>query len=182
MNTTKVVLSFVLCLFFLGCSSSAKMENMIYLGEAKTYDESLYNAVEVESVLGGQETNPMWTSQIGNNAFAGAVKQSLADQGLLAEDGKYTLEVILHMVDQPLFGLNMTVTTMVQYVLTDTTDGSVVMDDKIVAEHTATVGDAFVGATRLRLANEGSGRRNIEGLLDKLSALKIKPQEISLLP
>ena len=82
-------------------------------------------------------------------------------------------------VDQPSFGFDMTVTTHVQYVLTDTTNHSVILDEVIVAPHTATTGDAFAGYKRLQLANEGSGKKNIEGFLEKLSELKINPKEIS---
>ena len=82
-------------------------------------------------------------------------------------------------IDQPSFGFDMTVTTHVRYVLTDTTINSVIYDEIIVAPHTATVGDAFAGVKRLRLANEGSGKKNIEGLLEKLSKLKINKNEIS---
>ena len=83
-------------------------------------------------------------------------------------------------VAQPLLGLDMTVTTHVRYTLKDTQSGSVVLDKMLVASYTATVGDAFVGAKRLRLANEGSARKNIGLFLEELSKLKIKPQEISL--
>jgi hypothetical protein len=38
---------------------------------------------------------------------------------------------------------------------------------------------AFVGFIRLQLANEGSDKKNIEGLLDLLSGLKINPEEVS---
>ena len=77
-------------------------------------------------------------------------------------------------------GLDMTVTTTVQYILTDSGSGEVVLDKRVLTPYTATMGDAFVGTTRLRLANEGSARKNIEGLLDELSKLEIGPEEISI--
>jgi len=170
--------------FLFGCASGAKMENMMYSGlegDSKTYDDALKNEIDVSTVSGGEETNPAWTSEISNEAFSGAVKKSLANQGLLSEKGKYRLQVNMLKVDQPLFGLDMTVTTHVQYVMTDTQNNSVILDETIIAPHTATIGDAFVGLTRLRLANEGSGKKNIDGLLEKLSELKIKPQEVSVI-
>ena len=72
-------------------------------------------------------------------------------------------------VAQPLLGLDMTVTTHVRYTLKDTQSGSVVLDKMLVASYTATVGDAFVGAKRLRLANEGAAKENLRSLVLSLS-------------
>jgi hypothetical protein len=41
------------------------------------------------------------------------------------------------------------------------------------ASYTATMGDAFIAATRLRLATEGAARENIRLGLKKLSQLKL---------
>jgi hypothetical protein len=53
-------------------------------------------------------------------------------------------------------------------------------DETIIAPYTATIGDAFVAIKRLRLANEGSGRKNVEGLMNKLSELEISPKQVSI--
>ncbi len=180
MNIIRFTPVLAICVFLLGCASGAKMENMTYQGDQKVYDESLKNNVEVASVSGGESTNALWTSEISSEAFSSAVKQSLSEQGLLSENGKYQLQVKMIEVDQPSFGFDMTVTTHVQYVLTDTSNNSVILDEVIVAPHTATTGDAFAGYKRLQLANEGSGKKNIEGLLEKLSELKINSKEISI--
>lgn len=169
-------------LFYLsGCATGAKMENMVYDGPAKEFDVGLENNMGVSNVTGGEETNPAWTSEIDNDAFSGALKESLLAQGLLSDKGRYQLEVTMLKVDQPMFGLDFEVTTHVRYLLTDPeNDDAVVLDETIVAPYTATVGDAFVAIKRLRLANEGSGKANIAGLLDKLSELQINPGDISL--
>lgn len=166
-----------------GCASGAKIENMVYSGsdsDRLTFDEDLNNDVGLSSVSGGDKTNPLWTSEISNEAFSEAVKQSLSNQGLFSESGKYQLNVNLINVDQPLFGLDLKVTTYVKYVLTDTINNSIILDETIVADHTATIDDTFLAIKRLRLANEGSGKKNIEGLLKKLSELKINTHEISM--
>ncbi|TBW57619.1 hypothetical protein EZI54_06140 [Marinobacter halodurans] len=168
-------------LYLSGCASGAKMGNMVYDGPTKTFDTALESNVEVANVSGGEETNPAWTSEISNDSFAGALQQSLRNQGLLSGAGRYQLEARLLEVDQPVFGLDFEVSTHVKYVLTDReNNGAVVLDETIVAPYTATVGDAFVAIKRLRLANEGSGKANIAALLDKLSELQIQPGEISL--
>jgi hypothetical protein len=180
MNFIKSALILITALYLTGCASGAKMEAMIYQGDQKQYDEKLTKEMNVGSVSGGEETNPAWTSEISDEAFSGALKESLKKQGLFSESGKYKLEVKMLKVDQPMFGLDLTVTTHIQYILKDTQSNRTIMDETIVAEHTATFSDAFAAITRLRLANEGSGLKNIEGVLKKLTGLKIAPQNISL--
>lgn len=182
MKTIKILSAPVIIVLLVGCATGAKKENMVYTGSAfdnNSYNNALKNEINVASVLGGEKTNPAWSSQISNEDFSGAVKSSLAKEGLLSETGRYQLRVNMLKVDQPLFGLDMTVTTHVRYVLTDKQDSSNILDETIVAPYTATMADALAGITRLRLANEGSGKKNIEGLLKKLSTLNIKPEEVS---
>lgn len=180
MKLMKVVLILTAVLYITGCASGAKMENMTYQGEQKSYSEDIKNNVGLSDVSGGEKTNPVWTSEISDEAFSGALKNSLQAQGLLSDDGIYNLKVKLIKVEQPIFGLDFEVKTHVQYILTNSKDNSVVFNETIVAPHTATVGDAFAAVKRLRLANEGSGMKNIEQFLAKLSELKIIKSQISL--
>ncbi len=163
-----------------GCASGAKVENMRYTEVSHQYDRALEANVDVNDVSGGTETNPLWTSEISNDAFRQAVKDSLSAQGLLGEQGNYDLAIQLLEVKQPIMGFDMTVTTHIRYVLTDKATDEVVMDEMIITPHTATMGDAFAAIKRLRLANEGSAKRNIESLMDKLAQLKIEPSTVSL--
>ncbi|GAB2196973.1 hypothetical protein [Sessilibacter sp. MAH4] len=169
-----------LCTYLWGCASGAKMQNMVYQGDQKEYSEEIQNNLNLGEVAGGKKTNPAWTSQIGNESFAGAVKESLKLQGLYSETGKYRLEVQMLKVEQPFIGIDFKVTTHVQYKLINIATGDVVFDETIVAPYTAGFGDAVIAATRLRLANEGSGKENIAGLLSKLSELNIGSEEVSL--
>ncbi|EMP56290.1 hypothetical protein MSNKSG1_10463 [Marinobacter santoriniensis NKSG1] len=181
MRNARIFAVLAAVLYLSGCASGAKMGNMVYEGPVNTYDTALQSNVNVANVSGGEDTNPAWTSEIDNDAFAGALKQSLRKQGLLSGDGRYQLEALLLEVDQPMFGLDFKVTTHVKYILTDRkNNGAVVLNETVVAPYTATVGDAFVAIKRLRLANEGSGKANIQSLLEKLSELKIQPGDISL--
>lgn len=182
MKIIKIAFVLAALTYLTGCASGAKMENMAYTGDLKVYDSSLENNLGVTAVTGGEETNPAWTSEISDDAFSGAVKQSLESQGLLSENGRYQLDVTMLEVDQPMFGLDFEVITHVKYVLMDSETENVVLDETVIAPHTATVSDAFMAIERLRIANEGSGRKNIEGLLNKLSELKIGSGDISLAP
>ena len=180
MDILRPILILVGSLYLFGCASGAQMDAMIYPGDKKQYDEKLESDLNVGPVSGGKKTNPAWTSEISNEAFTGALKESLKKQGLFSENGRYQLEVKMLKVEQPMFGLDLTVTTHVQYILTDTNSSTILMDETIIARHTATFSDAFAAIKRLRIANEGSGLKNIEGILNKLAELKVDPMNVSL--
>ncbi|WP_246506209.1 hypothetical protein [Kistimonas asteriae] len=175
MNKIKLFSTVVFAIFLAGCATGAKMENMVYSDFSnKTYAPELKQQVSVNEVVGGEETNPAWTSEISNEMFKSALKESLEMQGLYAEEGKYVLTADLIEVDQPMFGLDFTVTTHIQYKLTDTQTNNIVFEKTVVAPYTATVNDAFYGVERLRLANEGSGKENIKNLLSELEKIDVK--------
>ncbi|MCY1536179.1 hypothetical protein D9M68_716240 [compost metagenome] len=102
--------------------------------------------------------------------------------GLLGKSEKtaYSLRANLVSVEQPLFGFNFTVTSVVEYSLVDNASGDVVWHETLQAPFTAGVGDAFYGVTRLRLANEGSARENISTLLKRLATLNLAQGQVSL--
>jgi hypothetical protein len=177
----KLLLLTLFATFLVGCASGAKFENMAYTDSSGlTYDKNIKKSVGLSAVNGGSETNPLWTSEISSDAYREAVKLSLSTAGLFSENGRYQLTVTLLNVDQPMFGLDLKVTTIVSYVLTDTKTNKVLLNDTVTAIHTATFGDAAIAIKRLRLANEGSGRANIKVLLEKLSILNVSPNEVSL--
>ena len=69
-------------------------------------------------------------------------------------------------------GFNLTVTSHVNYSVLERDSGNPYFLTTVTAPYTATVGDAFAAVTRLRLANEGSIRSNIQIFLDELLAHK----------
>lgn len=136
---------------------------------------ALAGAVEVAEVGGGRETSPLWTSQIDDASFREALVESLRLAGLLSEGGGAPLALHARLVklEQPFMGFDMTVTSIVHYTVKDARTGAVLIDEDVAAAHTATMGDAFVGATRLKLANEGSARKNIAALVQRLKAIQV---------
>ena len=84
MRNARILAVLAALLYLTGCASGAKMGNMVYEGPLKVYDTALEDNVDVTNVSGGEETNPAWTSEIDNDAFAGALKQTLKKQGLLS--------------------------------------------------------------------------------------------------
>ncbi|OZG74786.1 hypothetical protein BTA51_05610 [Hahella sp. CCB-MM4] len=164
-----------------GCASPARVDQMVASGHLN-YDKNLQHSIELTDVKGGESTNPLWTSEIGNPEFTSALRQSLHQQNLLGSEDqtKYELTANLISVDQPLLGLDMEVITLVEYSLTEKATGKSIFKQSIQAPYTATVGDSFIAIERLRLANEGSARENISQLLNKLAELKIDSNQVAL--
>ena len=113
----------------------------------------------------------MWVSEVGNPEFSEALRHALATHAMLADGkGKYDLTATLIKLDQPILGIDMTVTAEVEYALTDSASGKQLWSERVNLPYTASFSDAFLGMERLRLANEGAIRVNIEALLKALIA------------
>lgn len=172
-------------IFMIGCAGAAKVDNMVVPHHESSFliaKGELKDNVHLSEVAGGQDTNPLWTSEIGNQEFKSALIQSLKDTGYIGtpESSNYYLTANLMEVDQPFAGINLTVTTKVEYLLTERTSGKEILKETITASYTAGFGDSAIAAKRLRLANEGSARENIHELLKALSNLKIQKHQISI--
>jgi hypothetical protein len=157
-------------LLLANCATPAQVSSMIGTPSvALPADSPLRQNVEVNAVSGGQETNPLWTSEVGNPEFQAALAQSLTAQGMLSTGGgRYRLDATLMEVDQPMISLATTVTSTVRYVVTEVATSRIVFDEAVTASYTAELGESFYGVERLRLANEGSIRTNIASFLDQL--------------
>ena len=162
-----------LVLILEGCASPAKMAGMV-VGQSNRKpltDNSFANAIYVEHVTGGQTTNPLWTSEVDTPEFRGALEESLDNYGMLNSDREnslYILNVDLLGMDQDALGMKMASTAYVNYALREKLSGEPYFAETITSSHTTSVGDAFVGVKRLRLANEGAIRSNIQIFLDRL--------------
>ncbi len=168
----KYTLVLMVGLVLSGCATASKPGAMVAPVTEETLIEDgspLNAAFSVGSVSGGQETNPLWTSEVSNEDFAEALRQSFAAHAMLATDaGQYRLDATLEKLKQPFAGLNLTVVSDVNYVLTDIATGDAVFERTITQEYTAGVGEAFMAVERLRLANEGSIKGNISQLIEAL--------------
>ena len=129
----------------------------------------LRQAVQLGTVGGGKETNPLWTSQVSSADFAEALRRSLAVHAILATGAeRFRLDANLINLEQPLAGLDMTVSSTVTYRLTAVSSQRVLFEQPITAYFTAAFSSAFVGVQRLRLANEGAIRANIIRFIEAL--------------
>lgn len=152
------------------CASSADPKAMIVAPQtaAKPFPQALQHAMCVRTLSGGEETNPLWFSKVGDADFKAALSSSLDNAGLAASSGcPYPIDVNLLGLSQPFGGFDMTVTAHVNYKVYNPAKTPILLET-INSPYTATVSDAFVGAERMRKANEGSIRKSIQTFLDKL--------------
>ena len=87
--------------------------------------------------------------------------------------GKYILVAHMEKLDQPFVGVSMTVTASVQYTVIERATRKEILKKTIAVPYTAGFGDAFMATERLKLANEGAIRVNIENLIKELFALNV---------
>jgi hypothetical protein len=166
----------VAALLLAGCASGAAATKMTVAPSeiVKPTNTALIKAINVTEVGGGSETNAAWMSRVGTPEFKAALIESLRLAGMLAEgQGRYNLKAELLALDQPMIGLDMTVTAVVHYVLTDASTGAIVWQDAVKTPYTASMGDAFIGSKRLQIANEGAARKNIAALIERLGAAQL---------
>lgn len=129
------------------------------------------------SATGGSETSSVGASQISNAAIVESIAQTIRQSGLFEQvtpSGAYRLEVQLVRLEQPMFGGTFTVKLEMNWRLLDAA-GNPLWQKAVFSSGTATMGDAFVGVTRLRLANENALRANIRDALTQIGALELKP-------
>ena len=158
------------------CASGAKPEMMTLIAATANAAPVAaghpgYQAMSVQQVQGGNETNPMWASEVSNPDFQKALEASLKAFNYIVQDGgvdKYKVTASITGVDKPFMGLDMSVTMKVRYSVTNAS-GGLAFDDTIAATGTATMGEAFAGVERLRLAIEKAAKANIEAFLGRLA-------------
>jgi len=155
-----------------GCATASKPEAMV-VGTAVTGIKHAKTTSVV--VAGGSETSSMGKSQISNEAFQQAIVQSIEmtktfSSVVKGAGGDYQLAVTVINMDQPSFGFSFTVKMEAAWSLKKA-DGTVVMQEVIKSEGTASATAAFAGAERLRMANEFAARNNIAAALEKIGKL-----------
>lgn len=179
------VLAFVATLG--GCAAPARIEQMQVNTSLATRtaaaNSHLKENVALRDVTGGKETNPMWISSVSSTDFERALEASLKDAGLLSQNrqgSKYSLVVHLMKLDQPFFGASMTVSATVRYTLVERATNKDVLERTVSLPYTAAFSDALLGTERMKLANEGAVRVNIQALIDALVTFAPASGEIQL--
>jgi len=158
-----------------GCASPATKDAMILHSIPDLPRHQKTVAIRTQ---GGSETGAIDSSNISNSDFAKAIEESIIENNLFTEvihgsGFDYVLNVTIINVSKPLFGTSFTVDMETAWSLANPTTRNVVMRESIRSSYTATMGDAFVAVTRLRLALEGAARENIHRGLIAISKLQL---------
>ncbi|MDX2103444.1 MAG: hypothetical protein SF002_13005 [Alphaproteobacteria bacterium] len=145
---------------------------------------ALSSAVAVGQISGGSATNPMGMSQVDDATIRGALRASMTVHGILSNDpnARYQIAGHLNELQQPFFGVDVTVTSNILWTLLDRISGAVVFREQVVTPYTARFSDAFVGVERLRLANEGAIKANLTKLFERLAVQPLTPQTPTVTP
>ena len=113
-----------------------------------------------------------------NAAFKQAIESTLAESGLfVGEQTAYRLNVSVLSIKNPAFGLNLKSELRVKWVLYDLQKKAEIFNEIFANEYTATVGDHFVAAQRLKIANDNAVKDNIKMALEKIGAGRGKDNE-----
>ena len=173
-RTATVVAPLVFAVLLVGCASGAKPEGMVAEKVAVAHPSSSDVSIVVS---GGKATSSSGASQISDDAFAQALRDSIRDSGLFSavtpSAGRYKLTAFIGKVDQPMMGFSMTVKMEVSYTLADSRSNQSVWTKNIASEYTAKASAAFAGVERLRLATEGAAKANIHQALTEMAALQL---------
>jgi hypothetical protein len=157
-----------------GCAAAPANKQAMIVSPVSQVSAEQKGKFVVNSVAGGKATNPFWTSQVSNESFEAALKESLALSGLSGPEGsagKYKIDAELVSLKQPVFGLTFDVVSTVNYKVAGEGVEKVF---PVVATGTATTSDAFVAITRLKIANEKSIQENIKAFIQQLSSSTLK--------
>jgi hypothetical protein len=177
-NMSRLLLFFfcVLALIIAGCATPAKPTAMIP-GSYDIKNKHPYS-VYVETA-GGNETSPLWTSQLSDEDFSEALVTAITNSGLFSKvingkDADYLLEVIILSLNQPGAGFDMTVSMVANWELTKIATNQQIWSDLIASKFTATGSDSFVGIERLRIATEGAAKENINKGINRLASIELE--------
>ncbi len=157
------------------CASPASREAMSAASVTVTKKHPYSVSVTTQ---GGNETSAMTSSSVSNEDLKSAIETSIVESKLFksvvqGKNGDYQLTVTVIQLSKPMFGASFTVDMEAGWALTKVSDNTVVMRKVIKSSHTATMGDALVGVTRLRLAVEGAARNGIVQGLQAISELNL---------
>ena len=131
-------------------------------------DSPLFRAATVDSVSGGED-DPMLLFEIRNPEFEEALRLSLVNHVMLAEDdGRFAITAEFQEGERPAVGLDLTASLATRYRVVEVASGETVFDETVNSSFTAVFSTAFNANKRYRLANEGAVRENIHAFIKQL--------------
>lgn len=175
MSSKARIIALILVLNLLqACASAARPdrmvpENIIPVTTAQPV------MMTVESVGGGSATNPMFSSQVGDEEFRQALTETLSAAGLsnpnASAQNTYAVDASLTELSEPFMGVNFRVESEVYYRVTRTSDSRDIFAEPISASGTAQFGESLIGVERLRIAKEYSIRENISAFIERIVSI-----------
>jgi hypothetical protein len=148
-----------------GCAAPADPARMVSgpSPDGGAFPSALSHAMCVRTVTGGEQTNPLWTSEVSSDDFHHALAAPNAC--------KYPVDANLLGLSKPTFGFSMEVTSHVNYKVYDAA-GQPILLETISAAYTEPAGFNS-GVKRLQLAEEGSIRASFAQFLNKVRAVRL---------
>jgi hypothetical protein len=157
-----------------GCASEARTDAMIVADSPDTVIGNaapLRNAIRVDVVTGGAETNPLWKSNVSTDNFRAALGESLTRNGMTASgQARYLLNAELVSLDRPFAAFDTTVTAKVRYTIVTAGSQAIKLDETIETPYAVKFSDTVYGPERFRLASEGAMRDNIDAIIKRMIA------------
>ena len=134
-------------------------------------------SVQVQT-SGGAETGAMDSSNISDADLKAAIEEAITQSKLFSSvvqgpNGNYDLSVRVTSLSKPIFGATFTVNMEAAWSMTKTSDRSVVLRKSIKSTGSATMGEAFVAVTRLRMAVENAAKDNISQGIKAMAELNL---------
>jgi hypothetical protein len=154
---------------------AVKLPDLAGIDLARGPAPSYRDAITVATVGVGTDTATPWASQVSPAQVRQALMQTLVAARLGRENGRLRLDAILLTLQRPYAGFAMTVTATIGYRLTDAATGAVVYTSTLTTPGTATLDDAYMYDTRLRIADERAICANFRRLVEELYALPDRP-------
>ncbi|MCJ7422085.1 hypothetical protein [Sphingomicrobium astaxanthinifaciens] len=150
---------------------AAKPVNMT-VGQVATVEAHrlapLHQTITLVEVSGGKETK--LSSQVSDEAFMEALRQSLANNNLLAAGmGDYELAAELVRIKKPALLVSSGVRSKVRYRLSDRQTGELLMDEMVRTKYVEPFGTAWTSEMRIRKSIEGSLRQNVVLFMQRLA-------------
>ncbi len=170
-SVLRAVLPCIAALSLAACAMPADPERMIVAPTASgaPFPQPFRQATCVRNISGGEETNPLWTSKVGNAEFSQSLASSLQNAQLLGVEGscRYFVDVTLLGISQPTYAFNMEVVAHANYKVYNTAGKPILLDTE-TASYTASLSESYIGEGRARRATEAAIRTATAQFLEKL--------------
>jgi len=165
----------LLALLCTGCPATLAPETMTV--QTKSSDRRGTMDVLV-TVFGATDISRAKPVHVTDDGYAQAIRSSLEQSGVFRKalsetSAPYQLQATVVQLDEDIFGIDMTASMTVRYILARTSPKQLLWERTITSTHTAGMNDSIIQITRLRLATEEAARKNIELAIREIAQLKL---------